>query len=153
MAQLLLVSSTGGHLLQLRALEPAWAPFTRVWVTFDSVDSRALLEGEEVVHAHWPTNRNVPNLLRNLVLAARVLRRVRPVAVVTTGAGVAVPFAWLAWAFGARVVYVESLTRIERPSLTYRLIRPFVARAYVQWPELERELTGSLYRGTVFDRP
>jgi UDP-N-acetylglucosamine:LPS N-acetylglucosamine transferase len=153
LAELLLVSSTGGHLLQLRALEPAWASFTRVWVTFDSVDSRALLEGEDVVHAHWPTNRNLPNLLRNLVLAARVLRRVRPLAVVTTGAGVAVPFAWLAWAFGARVVYVESLTRIERPSLTYRLIRPFVSRVYVQWPELTRTLPGSVYRGTVFDRP
>ena len=103
-----------------------------------------------VVHAHSPTNRNVPNLLRNLGLAWRVVRRVRPGAVVTTGAGVAVPFAWVGRLFGARVVYVESLTRIESPSLTYRLIRPVVSRTYVQWPELR--LRGALYRGTVFDR-
>jgi UDP-N-acetylglucosamine:LPS N-acetylglucosamine transferase len=148
--RLLLVSSTGGHLLQLVALREAWDGFERVWVTFDAADSRALLAGEQVVHAHGPTNRNVPNLLRNLVLAWRVVREVRPGAVVTTGAGVAVPFAWVGRLFGARVVYVESLTRIEGPSLTYRLIRPVVSRTYVQWPELR--LRGALYRGTVFDR-
>jgi UDP-N-acetylglucosamine:LPS N-acetylglucosamine transferase len=151
-AQLLLVSSTGGHLLQLLALREAWEGFTRVWVTFDAADSRALLADAEVVHAHGPTNRNVPNLFRNLVLAVRVVRRVRPLAVVTTGAGVAVPFAWVARLYGARVVYVESLTRIEGPSLTYRLIRPVVSRTYVQWAELERAVRGSRFLGTVFDR-
>jgi len=152
LAQLLLVCSTGGHLVQLTALRSAWEPFSRVWVTFDARDSRALLAGEEVVHAHWPTNRNIPNLLRNFVLAVRVVRRVRPAAVVTTGAGVAVPFAWVARLFGARVVYVESLTRIERPSLSYRLMRPAVSRTYVQWPELERALPSARFVGTVFDR-
>jgi UDP-N-acetylglucosamine:LPS N-acetylglucosamine transferase len=148
--RLLLVSSTGGHLLQLVALGEAFEGFDRVWVTFDAADSRALLAGQQVVHAHSPTNRNVPNLLRNVVLAWRVVRGVRPEAVVTTGAGVAVPFAWVGRLFGARVVYVESLTRIDRPSLTYRLIRPVVSRTYVQWPELR--LRGALYHGTVFDR-
>jgi beta-1,4-N-acetylglucosaminyltransferase len=148
--RLLLVSSTGGHLLQLVALRDAWEGFEHVWVTFDAADSRALLAGEQVVHAHGPTNRNVPNLLRNLVLAWQVVRRVRPAVVVTTGAGVAVPFAWVGRLFGARVVYVESLTRIDQASLTYRLIRPVVSRTYVQWPELR--LRGALYRGTVFDR-
>lgn len=144
------MSSTGGHLLQLVALREAWDGFERVWVTFDAPDSRALLAGEEVVHAHSPTNRNVPNLLRNFVLALRVVPRLRPTVIVTTGAGVAVPFAWIGRLFGARVVYVESLTRIDRPSLSYRLIRPVVSRTYVQWPELR--LRGALYRGTVFDR-
>jgi UDP-N-acetylglucosamine:LPS N-acetylglucosamine transferase len=148
--RLLLVSSTGGHLLQLVALREAWEGFDRVWVTFDAGDSRALLAGERVIHAYSPTNRNVPNLLRNIGLAARVLPRVRPTVILTTGAGVAVPFAWIGRLLGARVVYVESLTRIDRPSLTYRLIRPVVSRTYVQWPELR--LPGALYRGTVFDR-
>jgi UDP-N-acetylglucosamine:LPS N-acetylglucosamine transferase len=151
-AQLLLVSSVGGHLLQLVALRPAWSGFTRVWVTFDAADSRALLADERVVHAHGPTNRNVPNLLRNLVLAVRVLRRVRPLAVITTGAGVAVPFAVVARLLGARVVYVETLARIDRPSLSYRLSRPFVSRTYVQWPELADALPAARFHGTVFER-
>ena len=106
------MSSTGGHLLQLVALRDAFEGFERVWVTFDAGDSRALLAGEEVVHAYSPTNRNARNLVRNVGLAFRVVPRMRPAVVVTTGAGVAVPFAWVGRLFGARVVYVESLTRI-----------------------------------------
>jgi UDP-N-acetylglucosamine:LPS N-acetylglucosamine transferase len=148
---LLLVSSVGGHLLQLLALRPAWSGFTRVWVTFDAADSRALLADERVVHAYSPTNRNLPNLLRNLVLAVRVLRRVRPLAVVTTGAGVAVPFACVSRLLGVPVVYVETMARIETPSLSYRLSRPFVSRTYVQWPELARSLPAARFCGTVFE--
>jgi UDP-N-acetylglucosamine:LPS N-acetylglucosamine transferase len=120
-------------------------------VTFDAADARALLGAEEVVHAHSPTNRNVPNLVRNVWLALRVVPRLRPRVVLTTGAGVAVPFAWVARLLGARVVFVESLTRIDRPSLTYRLLRPAVSRTYVQWPELQEAIPDGRFCGTVFD--
>jgi UDP-N-acetylglucosamine:LPS N-acetylglucosamine transferase len=149
-AELLLVCSTGGHLLQLAALRPAWDGIDRVWVTFDKSDARSLLADERVVYAYGPTNRSIKNLLRNLVVAWRVVRRVRPRLVVTTGAGVAVPFAWVARLRGARVVYVESLTRIERPSLSLRLIAPVAGRVYVQWPELQAAVGGARYAGNVF---
>jgi UDP-N-acetylglucosamine:LPS N-acetylglucosamine transferase len=149
--EILLVCSTGGHLLQLVALRRAWVGLSRVWVTFDGGDTRSLLAGEHVVHAFGPTNRDVPNLLRNLLLAARVVRRHRPRVVLTTGAGVAVPFAWIGRLSGARVVYVESVTRIDTPSLSYRLIRPVVSRTYVQWPELLGPLRDAHYSGSVLD--
>ena len=147
---MLLVCSTGGHLLQLVALREAWEGHSHVWVTFDKSDARSLLAGERVVHAYGPTNRNVPNLLRNLALAWRVLRRVRPRTIVTTGAGLAVPFAWIGRLLGARVVYVESFTRIDEPSLSCRLIAPVAARIYAQWPELARALPRARYVGNVF---
>jgi len=149
--ELLLVCSTGGHLHQLVALRPAWETFSRVWVTFDRGDARSLLEGERVIHAYGPTNRSVRNLLRNLGLAFRVLRRERPRVILTTGAGVAVPFAWVGRLLGARVVYVESLTRIESPSLSLRLVRPVVSHLYVQWPELAEALPRARYSGSVLD--
>ena len=104
-----------------------------------------------VVHAHGPTNRNLGNLLRNGALAVRVIRELRPRAVLTTGAGVAVPFAWVARLYGARVVYVESLTRIEGPSLSMRMIAPIASRLYVQWPELAPRVRRARFAGRVFD--
>ncbi len=103
-------------------------------MTFDRSDSRSLLAAERVVHAYGPTNRSALNLLRNLALAVRVIVRLRPRVVLTTGAGVAVPFAWIGRLFGAKVVYVESATRIESPSLSLRLVRPVANTVYVQWP-------------------
>jgi hypothetical protein len=73
--------------------------------------------------------------------------------VVTTGAGVAVPFAWFARLAGARVVYVESFTRIDSISLSCRLIRPVADRVYVQWPEAAGLVRGARYVGNVFFDP
>jgi beta-1,4-N-acetylglucosaminyltransferase len=150
---LLLVCSCGGHLLQLVALRPVWEHRERTWVTFDKSDARSLLADEEVVHAFGPTNRNVPNLLRNIPLALHVIRRTRPRVILTTGAGVAVPFAWIGRLFGARVIYVESFTRIESTSLSMRMIAPVAERLYVQWPELARRYPRARYAGDVFGGP
>lgn len=133
---LLIVCSSGGHLLEMMELRDAWAHFERVWVTFDKSDARSLLRYERVIHAYGPTNRNVPNLLRNLRLAAQVLRAEWPAAILTTGAGVAVPFAWVGRALGIPTVYVESMTRIDGLSLSGRMIQPIASRLYTQWPEL-----------------
>jgi UDP-N-acetylglucosamine:LPS N-acetylglucosamine transferase len=149
----LLVCSTGGHLLQLVALREAFDEFARAWVTFDKSDARSLLSDERVYYAYGPTNRNVKNLLRNLVLAWRIVRRTRPRTIVTTGAGVAVPFAWIGRMRGARVVYVESFTRITDPSLSCRMVAPVADRIYAQWPELTQSLPRARYVGNVFLNP
>ena len=67
----------------------------------------------ERTYAHGPTERNIPNLIRNVGLAWKIVGRLRPKAIVTTGAGLAVPFAWVGRLRGAKVVYIESLTRIK----------------------------------------
>lgn len=147
---ILLVCSSGGHLMQLLALRSAWESFDRVWVAFDKPDTRSLLADERVLHAHGPTNRNVANLLRNLRLAVRTIRAERPAAILTTGAGVAVPFAWIGRLLGVPTVYVESFTRIDQLSLSARLISPVASRLYVQWPELAAAAPRLHFAGNLF---
>jgi UDP-N-acetylglucosamine:LPS N-acetylglucosamine transferase len=145
----LLACSSGGHLLQLLALREAWEGYEHLWVSDDTPDVRSILGNEPLVLAHGPTTRNAWTLVRNLALAWRVCRSSRPRVVVTTGAGTAVPFAWIGRLLGARVVYVESLTRTETPSLSLRLVAPIASRVYVQWPELADRLGRARYVGTV----
>jgi beta-1,4-N-acetylglucosaminyltransferase len=146
----LLVCSSGGHLLQLLALREAWQDFSHAWVTDDTPDTRSALDGERVLFAYGPTCRNVTTMLRNARLARRVMRRLRPAVVLTTGAAIAVPFSWVARASGVSVVYVESVTRVYRPSLTARMVAPIASRLYVQWPELVPALPRALHVGSVF---
>lgn len=138
--RLLLVASGGGHLGQLLPLAPWWSRHDRVWVTFDTA-SAAQVGDDPVVFAHHPTTRNIPNLLRNTALAWRVLRRERPDVVVSTGAGVAVPFFVMAKVLGVRTVFLEVYDRIDSRSLTGRLCRPFSDLFLLQW-ERQRELYG-----------
>ena len=142
--RLLLVASGGGHLGQLMPLEPWWSRHDRTWVTFDTASADQLGD-DPVVFAHHPTTRNIPNLVRNVVLAWRVLRRERPDVVVTTGAGVALPFFLIAKVLGIRTVFIEVYDRIDSRSLTGRLCRPLSDLFLLQW-ERQRELYGS---GTV----
>jgi UDP-N-acetylglucosamine:LPS N-acetylglucosamine transferase len=137
----LLVGSSGGHLTQLWALRPWWQEWDRTWVTFDTPDATSTLAAEEVVWAHHPTTRNIPNLLRNAVLAWRVLRKTRPTIVVSTGAGVAVPFFVLARLMRIPTAYIEVYDRVDSATLTARLCRPFTSLMCVQWDEQQ-----SLYR-------
>ncbi len=104
-------------------------------MTFDTEESRSILEGERLVPAHCPTTRNVPNLMRNCRLAWRVLRQVRPAIVVSTGAGVAFPFFLVARLYGIKTVYVEVYDRIDSATLTGRLCYPFSNLFLLQWEE------------------
>jgi len=148
--ELLLVCSSGGHLLQLLALHDAWSDRSRVWITDDAADTRSLLRGEKAIFGDSPSSRSLRSLLRNTCRAWQLLARHRPAAVVTTGAAIAVPFVWLGRLFGAEVIYIESVTRIESPSLTLRLVRPAASRIYVQWPELVDEVPRAHFEGTIF---
>lgn len=148
--KLLLVCSSGGHLAQLMCLRPWWSEHERHWVTFDTEDAISKLAGEDVTWAHHPTTRNVKNLARNTALAWSTMSRVRPDVVVTTGAGVAVPFFWLHRHFGATSVYLEVFDRIDTSTLTGRLCRPVTDLFLVQWPEQQRLYRSSVLLGGVW---
>jgi UDP-N-acetylglucosamine:LPS N-acetylglucosamine transferase len=94
-----------------------------------------LLRGENVIPAFAPTTRNIPNAVRNLRLAIRVIRAEQPDVVVSDGAGVAFPFFVVARALRVPTVYLEVYDRISRPTLTGKLCYPFTELFLLQWPE------------------
>lgn len=134
---ILLVCSSGGHFRALQQLHPFWETYDRCWVTFQTAQTEAALSQETVVWAFGPTNRNVPNLFRNLFLAWKLISKNKPDLVLTTGAGVAVPFIILAKLWGSQTAFVESITRAEELSLSARIVLPFLDALYVHWPQLK----------------
>ncbi len=146
---LLLVASSGGHLAQLLALRPWWEKHRRTWVTFDTPVARSTLEGENVVSAFHPTTRNVPNAVRNLRLAGRVMAELRPDLVVSTGAGLAAPFFLIARKRSVPSIYLEVYDRVDTTTLTGRMCRPLASAFCVQWPEQLDLYPGAELVGTV----
>lgn len=133
--KVMLVCSSGGHLTQLHRLRPWWRQHERIWVTFPGAHAESLLVGETVVPAYSPTTRNIPNAVRNLRLATRLLRAERPDVLVSDGAGVAFPFFLASRMLGIRTVYLEVYDRISRPTMTGRLCYPFADLFLLQWQE------------------
>jgi len=105
-----------------------------------------------------PTRRSPSRFIANplrlawsFVEALRLMRRLRPDAVLAVGTAIAVPLMAAARLAGIPTIFVESLTRVRELSLTGRVIRRLrlAERFYVQWPELEQARTGTRYAGAV----
>ena len=145
-----LVGSSGGHLTHLYMLKPFWSEQERFWVTFDKADAQSLLKDEKMYPCYYPTNRNIKNLIRNTFLAWKVLWKEKPDLIISSGAAVAVPFFYLGKLFGAKTIYIEVFDRIDKPTLTGKLVYPVTDKFIVQWEELKQVYPKAINLGSIF---
>ena len=145
-----LVGSSGGHLAHLNMLKPFWSREDRFWVTFDKEDARSILKDEKMYPCYFPTNRNLKNLIKNTFLAIRILRKERPDVIISSGAAVAVPFFYLGKLFGAKTVYIGVFDRIDKPTVTGKLVYPVTDKFIVQWEEMKKVYPKAINLGSIF---
>lgn len=145
-----LVGSSGGHLTHLYMLKPFWKDKNRFWVTFDKEDARSLLKDEKRYPCYFPTNRNIKNLIRNTFLAIRVLKKEKPDLIISSGAAVAVPFFYLGKMMGAKLIYIEVFDRIDKPTMTGKMVYPIVDKFIVQWEEMKKVYPKAVNFGSIF---
>ncbi|EHD91122.1 oligosaccharide biosynthesis Alg14 like family protein [Streptococcus pneumoniae GA13494] len=119
-------------------------------MTFDKEDARSILENEIFYPCYYPTNRNLKNLIKNTILAFKILRKERPDIIVSSGAAVAVPFFYLGKIFGAKTVYIEVFDRIDAPTMTGKLVYPVTDRFIVQWEEMKKVYPKAINLGGIF---
>ena len=142
-----LVCSSRGHLFSMYLLREVWEPYERLWVTHKCLETDHFLEGETLVTAFAPTDRNLPNMVRNFFLALSLLRKEKPKMLISTGAGVGVPFIYAAKLLGIPTMYIEAWTRVESLSMTGRLVYPVVDHLLVQYPELAEKYKKATFKG------
>jgi UDP-N-acetylglucosamine--N-acetylmuramyl-(pentapeptide) pyrophosphoryl-undecaprenol N-acetylglucosamine transferase len=148
----LLVAATGGHLEQLYRISSRFTPASGdvVWVTHDDAQSQSLLRGKDFRTVPYVPPRGYRQAARVLPMAHRILREGKFDRLVSTGAGVALPFFLAGRARGLRCHYIESAARADGPSLTGRIVSRIPGvRLYTQY---ERWATAKWrYRGSLFD--
>jgi UDP-N-acetylglucosamine:LPS N-acetylglucosamine transferase len=131
-----IVSSCGGHLTEVRTLMPASARYRYFYVLNDKAILSADMADRTYFIAH--SERDWRFFL-NLWEAFRILWRERPHVILSTGAGPAVPFALVGrFLFGCRIVFVETITRIQAPSMTGRIMYRLAHDFFYQWDSLAR---------------
>ena len=104
-------------------------------VTFDKEDARSLLKDEKMYPCYFPTNRSLKALIKNTKIAWKVLRKERPDLIISSGAAVSVPFFYLGKLFGAKLIYVEVFDRIDKPTMSGKMVYPIADKFIVQWEE------------------
>ncbi len=134
----------------LYMLKPFWKGKERFWVTFDKEDARSLLQGEKLYFCHYPTNRSLKALLLNTRFAWKLIRREKPDLIISSGAAVAVPFFYIGKLMGAKLIYIEVFDRIDKPTMTGKMVYPITDRFIVQWEELKKVYPKALNLGSIF---
>lgn len=145
-----LVGSSGGHLTHLYMLKPFWENKDRFWVTFDKQDAKSILKDERMYPCYYPTNRNIKNLIRNIGVAWKVFRKEKPDVIISSGAAVAVPFFYLGKLFGKKLIYIEVFDRIDKPTMTGKMVYPIVDKFIVQWEEQKEVYKKAINLGSIF---
>lgn len=145
-----MVGSSGGHLTHLVLLKQFWENEDRFWVTFDKEDARSALNHEKVYHCYFPTNRNIKNLIRNTFLAIKILRKEKPDVIISSGAAVAVPFFYIGKLMGIKTVYIEVFDRIDKSTMTGKLVYPVTDLFIVQWEEMKKVYPKAINLGGIF---
>lgn len=145
-----MVGSSGGHLTHLYMLKPFWQDKERFWVTFDKEDANSLLQNEKVYHCYYPTNRSLKALFINTRLAMKLLRKERPDLIISSGAAVAVPFFYIGKLLGAKLIYIEVFDRIDKSTMTGKMVYPITDKFIVQWEEMKKVYPKAINLGSIF---
>lgn len=117
-----LVCSTGGHYRLMKEIRQLFIHNRIVWVTFSNKTIEKELDGENVIWAYSPTNRNIWNFVRNLFLACYKIIKENPQLIITTGAGLAVPFLIVGKLTRCPSIFIELLTRVKDVSLSVKIL-------------------------------
>ncbi|MFA5238855.1 MAG: PssD/Cps14F family polysaccharide biosynthesis glycosyltransferase [Phycisphaerae bacterium] len=142
--------STGGHLVEVRQLAPVYGKYEHFYFTFSGGVAEELKKTDRVRAIPNIVRRNPLSWIVGAVLSAHAVLTERPDVVITTGAGIVVFFCVFAKLLGAKVIFIESMARIERPTLTARFLYPFSDLFIVQWPGLQKYFPRAKYMGRLF---
>jgi UDP-N-acetylglucosamine:LPS N-acetylglucosamine transferase len=144
-----LAGSAGGHLSQLLKLADSWRRYDTFCVTTTDVVTKKLEEFGNVYIVGECNWQHPLRVIRVFWRCLQVVFKERPDVVISTGAAPGCITCFLAKVMGAKVLWIDSITNIERLSLSGRMIRYIADLFIVQWPEFARRYKNVEYYGPV----
>lgn len=144
-----LAASSGGHMSQLMKLSECWEGHEAIYVTTTEV-LREGLSKKGRVYVVGESNHQTPlQVFKVLAKCIKIIFRERPAVVISTGAAAGCLMSFLGKLSGAKVVWMDSITNVERLSLSGRMVRYIADLFLVQWPELVNKYSKVEYAGEV----
>lgn len=130
------ICSGGGHLTELKMVLRHLPPCVAVLTEEEAAARNS--DGDLKLLPLCDPHRSFWKFCRNTWQALRYLVHLRPSIVVSTGAGMALPFFLLARVCGTTCIFIETGARLSTPSATGRLLYHFSHLFIVQKSELLR---------------
>lgn len=126
-----------------------WSKHNRIWVTDRKGDTEYLIGRETICWFPYQAPRDWLIVLKNIPRVAQILSQEKPDLIISTGASIAVGFSIVAKLMGIRFIYVESVTRQDRLSLSGKLVYWLSHGFYVQSPQLSKRYSKAMFKGYI----
>ena len=127
---------------------PALRRHERFFVTFEREQIKGILKAEKVYFVIDP-KRNPKKLLQNFRQAMKILKKEDPDIVLSTGAAAAVPLCYAAKMLGKKLIFIETIAAVQKPSLSGRAVYPIADLFVVQWKGLLKYYKQATYGGSL----
>jgi len=127
-----LTCSHGGHLTEILQLIDAFEGSDVFFITYEGARSSELAKKYTMKNLGMNPFRfllSVPNVFG-------ILLREKPDIIISTGSEIAIPVFYAAKVLRIKTIFIESLCRVEAPSLTGKIVYPVSNVFLVQWKQL-----------------
>jgi hypothetical protein len=148
--RLVVVSSSGGVLLDMLALQPWLARHDVTWVAPSAPDTEVLLRGERVRWEPERDGRELHRLPRDIAHAGRALRAEDADCVVSAGTGIAVSWFVAASLLGVPKLWFDTFNFVERPGRVARVCGKLADVVLTQWPSTHPSRRRAIALGPLY---
>jgi beta-1,4-N-acetylglucosaminyltransferase len=140
--------SAGGHLTEALQLSEVWHGKEHFFITDKRINALDLKEKKYFI---IPARRNYFKFLISFLQSLYIIILERPSVIISTGAEIGFPALLIGHYLGIKTIYIESLARVNSPSLCGKLVYGKVDHFYVQWKNGLKFFPKAKYVGSVFD--
>lgn len=145
-------ASSGGHLEEISRLKEIAASHESFLLT----EKGSFQEPDlcnRVIYVQQMNRKELlflPKFIGLFLRSFRILRKERPDLIISTGALATYPICRIAKWMGVKIIYIESFARVDKASLTGKLMYPIADLFIVQWEEMKQFFPKAIYGGGIF---
>ncbi len=151
MKKLMLVCNSGGHLSEMLEYDEIFNDFDYSLITEETEITSKLVNKYNIKFVKYMTRSNMlkylVNGMFNVFTAIVDILKYKPDVIVSTGACIGAIYCFIGKIFGKKIIYIESLARVNTLSGTGKVVYKFADKFYVQWESLALKYTKAEYIG------
>lgn len=145
-----IAASAGGHLTEALQLAEVWKGKEHFFISDKRINAISLAQKEKVYFI-LPSRRNYFKFGISFLQSLYIILKERPSVIISTGAEIGYPALLIGHYLGIKTIYIETLARINSPSLCGKLIYGKCDHFYVQWEESKKFFPKAKYIGSILD--
>lgn len=145
------VASSGGHLEQLMKLNDLMVRYDSFIITENTeykVDYD--IKTYFVDQVNRENIKDLIKFMKSFVIIFKIFKMEKPDIVISTGALSTIPACLLGKILKKKIIFIESFAKIEKPSLTGKLVYKFADLFIIQWESLKKYYPNAIYKGGIY---